>query len=128
MRSGRTVIVPFLRKKRVSSTMDSSWSRRSCASSSRPAASGKEGRRAEGVLGERLVADDLLGAAAAVAGAPREVRLVLDRLLQAQHAVDQCLGARGAAGDVDVHGHELVGGDERIVVEDAGGGAAGAHG
>ena len=42
-------------------------------------------------------------------------------------AVHQRLRARRAAGDVDVDRHELVGGDERVVVEDAGRAAAGAH-
>ena len=62
-----------------------------------------------------------------VALAPAHVGVVLDHLAQLQHSVHQRLRARRAARDVHVDRHELVGGDERVVVEDAHRGAAGAH-
>src|SRR3954468_4922111 len=100
--------------------MDSSPSRGSPAGSSSPVASGTGGVPGpEHVGGVRIGVDELLGAVPAVAGAPALVGPALDGALELEHAVHERLGPRGAAGDVDVHRHELVGGDERVVVEDA---------
>ena len=73
------------------------------------------------------VGDDLLGADAAVADAPALVGLGEDRGAQLEHAVRERLGPRRAAGDVDVDREELVARDERVVVEHAHRGRAGAH-
>src|SRR4051794_37318496 len=101
--AGSTTRVPWPRKCTVSRTASACASRRSCASSSSPVASGT--RRAPGL---RHVdrgghgGDDLLGALGAVALAPPEVRLLLDHLAQLEDPVHQRLGTRRAAGHVDV--------------------------
>src|SRR4051794_34097948 len=124
-----TTSVAWSRKWTVSTTASSCASRRSCASSSSPVASGT--RRAPGLRDvDRAVdgADDLLGALGSIALAPAEVRLLLDHLAQLEHAVHERLGPRRAAGHVHVDRHELVGRDDRVVVEDAHRARAGAHG
>src|SRR3954469_7031043 len=124
-----TTSVARSRKCRVSTTASSCASRRSCASSSSPVASGT--RRAPGLRDvDRAVdgADDLLGALGSVALAPAEVGVLLDHLAQLEHAVHERLGPRRAAGHVDVDRHELVGRDDRVVVEDAHRARARAHG
>src|SRR4051794_8282392 len=123
-----TTSVAWSRKWTVSTTASSCASRRSCASSSSPVASGT--RRAPGLRDvDRAVdgADDLLGALGSIALAPAEVGVVLDHLAQLEHAVHERLGPRRAAGHVDVDGHELVGRDDRVVVEDAHRARARAH-
>ena len=89
------------------------------------------------LLGEQLqprgvrhrgeVSLDLLGALRAVALAPARLGVVLDQLAQLEDAVHQGLRAWRAAGHVHVDRHELVGRDQRVVVEDAHRAAAGAH-
>ena len=71
---------------------------------------------------------ELLGAAAAVARPPAEVRLGEDHRAQLDDPVHQRLRARRAAGDVDVDRHELVRRHDRVVVEHAHRGRARAHG
>src|SRR3954470_18626137 len=86
-------------------------SRTSAAISSRPVASG-----------------NFFCALGLVAGAPAQLRLPLDIVLKLDEAVHQRCGARGAAGDVDVDGHELVAAlHQRVVVEHAGARGADAH-
>src|SRR5687767_5042751 len=120
MRSGATTIVPLPRKCNVSRTASSWASRSSWARSSSPVASGTRDVRfvvdvrRGGVAG---AGDDLLRAARAVALAPAEAGVVGDHLAKLQDPVDERLGTRGAAGDVDVDRHELVGRDDRVVVE-----------
>src|SRR3954454_5498475 len=88
-----------------------SFPRTSCAISSSPVASG-----------------NFLGGLRAVASPPAEVGALPDLLLQLVDAVHERLGTRRAAGDVDVHGQELVNPlDNRVVVEHAGARRAGAH-
>src|SRR6476646_7994011 len=112
---GAISIAPLPRKWTVSTTLPSWASRRSCASSSRPVASGT------GALGSSLdfpggagggapirSHDDLLGADRVVALAPALVGAGDDLLAQLEDAVHQRLGARRAAGDVDGDRHELV--------------------
>src|ERR1035441_2181158 len=53
--------------------------------------------------------------------------MALNFLLEHHEGVDQLLRARRAAGDVDIDGDYLVDRDQGVVVEDAGGGGAGAH-
>ena len=79
-----------------------------------------------GLLGRRG-GDELLGADGVVALAPAQRRVVLDHRAQPEDAVHQRLGARRAAGHVHVDRHELVGGHDRVVVEDAHRRRAGAH-
>src|SRR4051794_8758136 len=124
-----TTSVAWSRKWTVSTTASSCASRRSCASSSSPVASGT--RRAPGLRDvDRAVdrGDDLLGPLCPVALAPAEVGIVLDHLAQLEHAVHERLGPRRAAGHVHVHRHELVGRDDGVVVEHAHRARARAHG
>src|SRR5215813_14517712 len=52
-----------------------------------------------------------------------------DLLLQLDDAVDERLGPRRAAGDVDVYRHHLIHAlDDRVVIEDAPDGSARPHG
>src|SRR4051812_33442484 len=85
--AGLTRSVPLSRKYSVPRTDPASASVSSCASSSRPVASGTGGvRRPKDVDGGLLrgigFGDDLLGAARAVALAPAHVGVVLDHLAQ----------------------------------------------
>src|ERR1035441_1607892 len=54
--------------------------------------------------------------------------LLLNLGLEHHQGVDQLLRARRAAGDIDIDGDHLVDRNQGVVVEDAGGGGAGAHG
>src|SRR3954463_2945558 len=86
--AGSTIRVPWSRKWTVSRTASACASRRSCASSSSPVASGT--RRAPGLRHVRCGRDgleDLLGALGPVALAPAEVRLLLDHLAQLEDPV-----------------------------------------
>src|SRR4051812_5387542 len=128
MRAGSTISAALSRKNSVSRTASACTSRRSWASSSSPVASGT--RRAPGlghVDGRADGVDDLLGALGVVALAPAEVGLLLDHLAQLEDPVHERLGARRAAGHMDVDGHELVGRHDRVVVEDAHRARARAH-
>src|SRR3712207_2480336 len=122
MKPGATTMVASPRWWTVSTTDSARRSRSSPASCSSPVASGTGvlvgaakyvDRRAR--LG--IVVDDvgqvLLGAAAPVAVAPALVGVVVDHRAQLEDPVHQRLGTRGAAGDVHVDRHELVGGDQR---------------
>src|SRR5947208_10240025 len=126
--AGSTLSMALSRKYSVSTTASACAWRRSWASSSNPVASGT--RRAPGLrdVGRRRHGlEDLLGALGAVALAPAEVWLLLDHLAQLEDPVHERLGARRAAGDVDVDRHELVGRHNRVVVEDAHRARARAH-
>src|SRR5205085_4311260 len=99
---------------------------RSCwAISSRPVASGTCGVPGLEYVDRRAPArrpallQDLLGAFGLVALAPAAVGLAVDHVAQAQDAVGQRLRTRWAAGDVHRYGEELVGRDQRVVVEHA---------
>ena len=94
------------------------WSRPSPSPAS-PSKSGSTRRR--------VLAHDLLGPDRLVALAPALGGVVHDLLAQLEDAVHERLGARRAAGHVHVDGHELVGRDDRVVVEDAHRRGAGAH-
>src|SRR5947209_19171035 len=111
-----------------------STSSRSCwAISSRPVASGTGGVPGLEYVDRRAPArrpvllQDLLGAFGLVALAPAAAGLAVDHVAQPQDPVGQGLGTRRAAGDVHGDGQELVGRDERVVVEHAHARAAGAH-
>src|ERR1044072_5499213 len=122
--AGVTSSVPLSRKYSVASTDPASASVSSWARSSRPVASGTGGVPRPEDVDRRFLCgivrrDDLLGAARAVALAPAEVRVVLDHLAQLEDPVHEGLGPRWAARHVDVDRHELVGGHDRVVVEDA---------
>src|SRR6185312_11070074 len=80
-----------------------------------------------GVAGAGAVGEHLLGAHRVVALPPPLALGAVDLLAQAQDAVQQSLGPRRAAGHVHVDRQKLVGRRERVVVEDAHRGAAGAH-
>src|SRR4051794_11355916 len=140
MAGGATWIAPLSRKNSVPTTASSpTASRRSWASSSVPGASGTgrvlrlrdvDGRalvRGGADQALALVGQDLDRALGAVALAPAEARVAVDHRAQLQDPVHQGLGPRRAARDVDVDRQELVGRDDRVVVEDAHRGAAGAH-
>src|SRR3954453_17363486 len=85
------------------------------AISSSPGASGifrlpdRPGCTLKGLLGRlaALEAGPFLGAAGFVALTPAEIGLAADELLQLVEAVEQGLGARWTAGNVDVDRHEL---------------------
>src|SRR3954451_23521548 len=137
MPAGATCSAALSRKNSVSSTASGLAVRGSAARGSRPVASGT-GRvpRLEDVdrlvapvafadlaieegVGVGVLADDLLGPDRLVALAPALGGVVHDLLAQLEDAVHERLGARRAAGHVDVDRHELVGRDDRVVVEDA---------
>src|SRR6202007_2789453 len=68
----------------------------------------------------RLRADeDLFGANGPAALAPALARGAMDPVTQAEDAVHESLRTRRAARNVDVDRHELVGGHEGVIVEDA---------
>src|SRR3954447_15575963 len=121
----------FSRKNSVSATLSASWSRSSRARSSRPVASGtrvvSDPHHVDRARVVGRVGDDLLGADRVVARAPPEGGVLLDLRAQLEDAVDQRLGPRRAARDVDVDRHELVGRHDRVVVEDAHRARARAH-
>src|SRR6478609_1962714 len=101
MRPGSTTMVALSRKWTVSRTASACASRRSCASSSSPVASGT--RRAPGlrdVHRGRHGGDDLLGPLGLVALAPAELGVLLDHLAQLEDPVHERLRPRRAAGDV----------------------------
>src|SRR5215218_7279749 len=123
---GSTRIVARSRKYTVSSTASGSSLPISWARSSRPVASGtrgvprpehvlRVGARTAPALGHR--ADHLLGPLGAVALPPSELGVAQDHRSQPQDTMDQRLRPRGATGNVNVHRHELVGRDHRVVVE-----------
>src|SRR4051795_4206985 len=122
--AGAIVTWLLSRKYSVSSTDVASASRSSSARSSRPTASGPGGVRSrdedvDGAVGRRIGGDDLLGAAGAVALAPAHVWVLLDHLAQLEDPVHERLRPRRAARHVHVDRHELVGRDDRVVVEHA---------
>src|ERR1044072_3616791 len=111
--AGLTSSAPLSRKYSVPSTDPASASVSSCASSSRPVASGTGGvPRPEdvdrGLLRGALLGEDLFGAARPVALAPAEVRVVLDHLAQLEDPVHESLGSRRGARHADVGRHEAV--------------------
>src|SRR6476620_9460414 len=128
---GGTWSAAFWRKNSVSETLSGSVSRNSRARSSRPVASGtrrvsrREDVDCRGVGGR--IRDELLGADGVVALAPAEGRVLEDLRPQLEDAVDERLRPGRATGDVHVDRHELVGRDDRVVVEDAHRARAGAH-
>src|SRR5262249_45431793 len=64
-----------------------------------------------------------------VQGALEGALFGVDLLLQLQNGIEQCLGPRRAPGNVYVDGQHLVAAlHDRVVVEDAAGSRAGAHG
>src|SRR4051794_33206719 len=127
--SGATSIAALLRKKCVPTTTSSPCApRRSWAISSRPVASGTRAHPAaagdaDRVAGDRLDGelglDELLGAAAAVAGAPAQVRLGQDHRAELQDAVHERLGAGRAARGGGPGRHQLSRPPERVVFENA---------
>src|SRR4051794_38447097 len=123
--AGATSSIDFSRKYVVPTTASSPCaSRSSPASSSSPVASGTRSlaaarnvdRVARGGVDVELGLGELLGAAAAVAATPAELGPVHDHRADAQDAVDERLGPRRAARDVEVDREELVGRDDRVVV------------
>src|SRR5215217_809497 len=110
MRSGATSTAALSRKKCVPTTASSPCApRRSWAISSRPVASGIRSLApaagdADRMPGDRLDGqfglDELLGAAAAVARAPTQIRLGQDHGAQLEDAVHERLGPGRATGDV----------------------------
>ena len=85
-------------------------------------------RRAPRRSARRARPRPLLGADRVVAPAPALVGVALDHPLELVEAVNQRLGPRRAARDVDVDRHELVRAlDDRVVGEHAAGRRAGAH-
>src|SRR3954452_12996142 len=128
---GGTWSAALSRKNSVSWTLSESCSRSSRARSSRPVASGTRGVSGGEDVDRRSVLDRarkrLFGPDRVVALAPAERRVLEDLRAQLQDAVDERLGAGWAAGDMDVDRHELVGRDDRVVVEDAHRARAGAH-
>src|SRR3954452_24003541 len=124
MAAGGTCSAALSRKNSVSSTASGLAVRRSAARSSRPVASGTcrvprledvDGLAAPVALADLAIrerihvgvlADDLLGPDRLVALAPALGRVVHDLLAQLEDAVHERLGARRAAGHVDVDRHE----------------------
>src|SRR5215218_5332906 len=125
MRPGATWTIAFSRWNVVPTTASSPWAARtSWAISSSSVASGTKAHHpaagdvvgmARGVQVE-LGLEELLGALAAIPGAPPEVGLLQDHRAQLEDAVHQRLRARRAARDVQVDGQELVGRHDRVVV------------
>src|ERR1700743_51565 len=108
------------RPKSVPRTDSALRSRSTWAVSSSPTASGTCGVPTgedvdRCVAGAGPVGNDFLGAHRVVALPPALALGAVDLLAQAQDAVQQRLGARGAAGHVHVDRQELVGRHERVV-------------
>src|ERR1700759_4697524 len=113
--------------------MDSALrSRSSWAVSSSSVASGTGGVPSRehvdrGVAGAGAFGEHLLGAHRVIALPPSVALGAVDLLAQAQDAGERGLGPRRAPGHMHVDRQELVRRHERVVVEDAHRGAAGAH-
>src|SRR4051794_91685 len=92
------------------------------------ASSPKRSRTSAAISSRPVASGNFLGALCVVARPPAHRRVALDLVLQLDDPVHQRLGPGRAAGDVDVHGYELVGAlHDGVVVEHAGARGAGAH-
>src|SRR5947209_8833419 len=132
IRSGLATSVARPRWNSVSTIDSPSCSRSSCAVSSSPVASGTGGvpgleNLHVRALDRSLALEQLLGSDRVVACTPAFTPVALDLVAQPENPVCQSLGAGRTARDVYVDRHELVGRDQRVVVEHAGRGAAGTH-